>query len=321
MAKITTDFAGTENATTRATRLKAIYDYYYGSGAYVAEGTLSGVRAGINDIAATDFSNKTAFASWLARANYMNDPDNLRVELGAFLSTTKGAYWDYSDSSKVWDDSAGTDPIAVSDTVGLINAYALGTATPLNYSHPSIGPVWETTYAQHNGSQGLSGSTNVHNIFRNVTVGMMAFAFRCDNLSSGRTLISVLNNASTTNRFGVSITTAGAVSAGVGNTADSGASSIVSGSGLITAGVDYTLIVTVDWGTGGAGAVRGYLNNGSDILNGTLGTGGTMADTAAASSNVGVGQVGRVYRWIMADKIPTAAERALIHGVLKGAYN
>lgn len=81
MTKITTDFTGLENATTRLARMQAICDFWRGTGAFAAAGTLGNVRVSLNGLLDTAISDGEAFGSWLAKLNLLNDPD-------AFLSNT-----------------------------------------------------------------------------------------------------------------------------------------------------------------------------------------------------------------------------------------
>jgi hypothetical protein len=246
--------------------------------------------------------------------------------IASFLGATKGAYWDFSDSGKVWDDTGGTVPISIGNTVGLLQASAIGTVGTLNWSHATIGPVWQTTYGDHTGTAGLSASANILSIIRNTTVAVASISFRCDDLVAARGLFSLVNAGVTNQRLGAWIGTDGSVNLAVGAAADNATSFYASAALAVTAGTNYTLIMTADWGTGGVGAVRGYLNNGSDIINGTIATPGTMADTAASSGLLGIGPSstqldGRIYRAMIANKLPTAAERGMIHRTLAASYS
>ena len=76
MTKITTDFAGSEDAATRMTRLEEIHDFWWGDGAFVDAATLGGVRTEMNTIY-DDTANGEAFGSWLVKWNALNEPDKL----------------------------------------------------------------------------------------------------------------------------------------------------------------------------------------------------------------------------------------------------
>jgi hypothetical protein len=326
MADITTDFAGSEDAATRLARLQSIYDYYYGAGAFVAASNLGGVRSGLNGMTASDISNGEAFGSWLTKANYANDPLNLRTELDALTATKTAAFWDFAAASTVFSNSAGTTPATAGNQLQHLKARAVGGLANANFVEFGNGPVWETTYADFNGSNHfLQGETNNLDLFRNAGAGVLGVSFRLDTLSGLAILIGFSEGVTATNdRFVIRVESTGAFTVLISRADGGGIQFKTSATGLITTGTVYSLVATVDWATGGAGALKGYLNSGSDLLNHTLTGSGNTSNTASLRSRMGVALNstaridGRIYRAFAGQFIPTATERALINGVLRG---
>lgn len=118
--KITTDLTGAESAATRHARLKAIYDFYFGAGAYVAAGNLGVARAAMNVILPTDIANGETFASWLVKANWLNDLDTAIPSL-IFTGGYKGIVIDPEVLSSMSQDTVGATPVtAAGQSVGRI---------------------------------------------------------------------------------------------------------------------------------------------------------------------------------------------------------
>ena len=108
--KITTDMIGSETASVRQTRLKSVYDWYKGDGAYVAAGNLGVVRAAFNDYLTSDIANLETFASWVVKFNLLNSPDTL-IRTQLFGSGAKGVWFDPNDLPTLTQVSDGTVPV------------------------------------------------------------------------------------------------------------------------------------------------------------------------------------------------------------------
>lgn len=118
--KITTDLTGTESAATRHARIKAIYDWYFGTGAYVAAGNLGVARAALNGLLTSDIANGETFASWLVKMNWLNDLDTAIPAL-IFAGGYKGIVLDPEVLSSMSQDTAGATPVtAAGQSVGRI---------------------------------------------------------------------------------------------------------------------------------------------------------------------------------------------------------
>jgi len=118
--KITTDLTGTESAATRHARIKAIYDWYFGTGAYVAAGNLGVAREALNGLLTSDIANGETFASWLVKMNSLNDLDTFIPSI-IFAGGHKGIVIDPEVLSSMSQDTAGATPVtAAGQSVGRI---------------------------------------------------------------------------------------------------------------------------------------------------------------------------------------------------------
>lgn len=118
--KITTDLTGTESAATRHARIKSIYDWYFGTGAYVAAGNLGVARTALNVLLPSDIANGETFASWLVKLNWLNDLDTAIPAL-VYTGGYKGLTIDAEVLSSMSQDTAGATPVtAAGQPIGRI---------------------------------------------------------------------------------------------------------------------------------------------------------------------------------------------------------
>ncbi len=330
MANITTPFDGTESAATVYSRLESIIDHYYGTGYYDTLLTRSSIRTAMNDLqaSANDFLADSELASsFITKFNRINDPDNLRTELDTLTGTKTAAFWDFSDASTVFETTGTSDPCEAGDLIQTMIAREVGGISTATWTATTtLRPTWQTTYGDFNGSSnGLDGdSGGATSMFQNVASGVLAASFRLDTLSGDRVLLDFSEGATNTNdRIAMSVLSSGALRILV-RRADGGSIAFAdSAAGLITTGVDYSILSTADWATGGAGALKGYIN-GAEALSGTISGSGNTSNTASLRIRMGVGLGGgarfdgRIYRAFAGAFLPTTAERALINGVLRG---
>lgn len=159
--KITTDLTGTESAATRHARIKAIYDWYFGNGAYVAAGNLGVARAALNGLLTSDIANGESFASWLVKMNSLNDLDTAIPAL-IFAGGYKGIVIDPEVLSSMSQDTAGATPVtAAGQPVGRI----------LDRSGNAVHPVQAT--AAQKPTYRLDGSSRPQLRFDGVDDGMV----------------------------------------------------------------------------------------------------------------------------------------------------
>lgn len=329
---ITTDFAGTESAGTVMTRMEAILDHYYGAGYFATLTTRGEIRAAANALLADDILADTELASsFRPKLNRLNTPAAMLEDLAILTATKNAAFWDFADAGTVF--SSGTTPAVADGTIGLFEARAVGTVANADFAqaNPGLAPFWRMTYAEFDGaSRHMTLSAPGRDLLRNVGHAIFAAKFRVDNLSAERALLGMSRgDAQASSRFFASVTSDGRVN--VFATRLDGAAAVFrqSAAGTIVTGTDYSLVCTVDFANGGAGAIKGFLNGGADVLNGTesqgttlTGTGNTSNTTAFyASLGRGTGGsgnfVGRIYRAFLGGFEPSAGELALIRGAFR----
>lgn len=243
------------------------------------------------------------------------------AQVAAMLAGKKGAYWDFAGN--VFEDDAGTDPAEANDGVAVLSSSTYGTALPTwLQTSASARPTYQTSYATFDGDDRLIGGANNRAIFQQASQGVFGIKFQLSSLAAAAALCGWSLSASNSQRLVINITTTGAVQVLVRRADADGLTTVASTTGLITTGTDYVLIVTVDWATGGSGAVRAYINGGSDVVNGTLTGTGATDNTASQTSSLGANlgftasTIGRIYKTFASNFLPTTAERATITTLL-----
>lgn len=122
MAKITTDLAGGETATSVKAKITAILQFWRGSTAMLGVTNWGQVRALLNGISDTGHQilNDETYASFVLDLNWLNNPDNV-VPGVIFSSGREGIWLDPSDFASMFQDTAATVPVtAVGQSVALI---------------------------------------------------------------------------------------------------------------------------------------------------------------------------------------------------------
>lgn len=127
-------------------------------------------------------------------------------------------------------------------------------------------------------------------------------------------------------RLGFIVGSAGAVGVQARRLDGDGTTTAFSATGQVTAGGWVSLLWTVDFLTGGAGALSCYINGGGDVIGGALAGSGLSSDTQSARVRIGSNQAGtpgdlltgKLRRLIFAQgaALPSAAERAAIFAEL-----
>lgn len=244
--------------------------------------------------------------------------------VAGFLSATKGGMWRPGTLSTAFESADNSDPAEIGDGVQYMVEALRGTVTPLPWSQSTAGarPTLQAGYLALDGGDALDGGANVLDIFRNVGAACLAGRFRVDVLASDRVLCS-WGTGTTGIRFQVNLLTTGALQVQLRRAdADAGTQNFSTATGLITVGADFSFLLTVDYATGGAGAVRLYIDNGADAINGTLTGTGSTSNTASAAARWGQNSAGaasvtgRAYPLLAANAIPTAQQRADIFAVM-----
>lgn len=243
----------------------------------------------------------------------------------AAIAATKGGVWRFGDSSAVFESADATDPAESGDGIQYMLATITGTVATLPVVQSSVGlrPVWQGSYADFASGARLEGSGSTLGIFQNVGAATVGWRGRITSLSASQTLLAWSQGAVSTNpRIDLLVSNAGEVRVRVARIDGDALTTILSAGSLITAGTDVSIIATVDFATGGAGAIRGYINNGSDVLNGTLAATGSTSNTASLASRIGTlvndlnPLTGRTQNVLAANFIPTTEQRTDLFSVL-----
>jgi hypothetical protein len=252
---------------------------------------------------------------------------NMGIRLGGasgfsvsrFLSGGKGAAWDFRRQAGLGETTTAGDVIA-DDPIGRIEGVG-GTAGAFSATTTQR-PTWKTTHALFDGvANRMDADATANAVFQNVGAGMIAISAELANLTSSYTLCAWRNGSTGAARFAITILATGAVRISLRRLDADAQTDVTSATGLITAGVPFKLVTTVDWLTGGAGSVRAYLD-GTSIINGTLAGTGATENTASQTSRLftstaaGVFTPGKCVSLIAVNKIPTDSERASLFAAI-----
>lgn len=322
-----------DDAPTRHARLQAVHDYWLGSGSYLSAGTLGTVRANLNNLNATSFANSAEFDVWSLRFAEVNETDNHFARVAALLSTNAGALWDFGIASTIFESADTTDPAEVGDPVQYVTAYRLGTLAAATLLQTQIGrrPSWQSTYANFDGGDNLPIEANGASIYTNCAIAVLAARFQISSLATARG-IAGWNGATGSDRLYVRVTTAGAVNVELRRLDGDTVTSVQTANGVITVGLDYTILVTVAFSAGGADAVQIFVGTpGTASVSAALAGTGNTSNTAPTSARIGAQPIpgsappemlaGRIYRVLALrmTALPTVTERTSIMSVMTGA--
>lgn len=172
--KITTDFAGTESLATTKTRLESILDFWLGSGSTSSVSTWGDIRTLLNTVApaAITIADGELASSFRTKLNTLNSTDGVVSNL-LFSADEPGVWYDPSDLTTLFQDTAGTTPVTTpGQTVGLMldkSGNDFHATQPTAAARPTYGIVPETgrrnllgyTEEFDNGYWLKSGSTTV----------------------------------------------------------------------------------------------------------------------------------------------------------------
>lgn len=248
------------------------------------------------------------------------------AQLQSMLAPTKGAFCDWRFPPSIYED-AGTDLAELTDPIYQTNARQVGTATPMNWEQVTLGsrPIFQAGYAAFDGvAQHFNGSANVLAVYQQVGAAMMAVRAEVTSLAADSHVIRFSNGlAAGTVRYGLEVLTTGALRLTVRRLDADGSTQGTSTTGLITAGVPFNFIGAVDYTNGGAGAIKGYLN-GTEVISTALAGTGSTENTATLQARIGRNNAtsympGEIVSVILANMLPTAAQRTLINDILTGA--
>lgn len=155
MAKITTDLAGGETATSVKAKITAILQFWRGSTAMTGVTNWGQVRTLLNGISDTGHQilNEENYASFVLDLNWLNNPDQV-IPATIFSGGRQGVWFDPSDFASMFQDGVGSTPVtAPGQSVGTVldksKGLALGVEKVTNgdFSGGTTGWVASTTTA------------------------------------------------------------------------------------------------------------------------------------------------------------------------------
>ena len=120
--KITNDFIGNETKTLTKTKISTILRWWgFNPDSYSTWGNArSDMNNILSDSSSSTISDRERASSFLSKINYINDTDTVIRDI-SFASNEAGVWYDPSDLSTLFQDSAGTRPVtAVEQPVGLM---------------------------------------------------------------------------------------------------------------------------------------------------------------------------------------------------------
>ena len=120
MTLITSNLVGGETLAIDKLRITEIAEYWLGEGSLDSAITRGDVRNLLNSVCIPPINNGELCGSFYAKLNALNDPDTYVAEKLFDAGATDGFLFDFSDTSKLFQDATGTTAItAPGQTIGL----------------------------------------------------------------------------------------------------------------------------------------------------------------------------------------------------------
>lgn len=244
----------------------------------------------------------------------------------AIFGATSYADLMFSDMGRLWQDSAGASPVtAQGQPVGLVSG--LGNAGgQASQGTAAQRPTWQGSHAEFDGVDDyLDLNAAARDITRNAGGLTLWVAFRPVSVAF-MSLLGVSTTAATTQRVLVQSLSSGALRLSYRRADGDASTNADSAAGLIGAGTDQFLVLSVDFAGGGSEALRGWLN-GTQVISAAISGTGNTSDTAAARGRVGGSlsgapptplTAGRIYRCGLAKRACSTTEAQLLTASLQG---
>jgi hypothetical protein len=194
----------------------------------------------------------------------------------------KGAWADFSDSSRLWQDSAGTVPATgATDPVGLVQFQGPVQPVTAAQSSDALRPTRAAGGLAFNGtSQFMEFGANFRNILSDAPGVSLLLGFNLTSLTAVNTLVRISSNTATFTRFLLFVNTDGSLRLTC-RRADGDIGTVLVGTpGSVVTGVDYVAEAYIDFANGGAGAIQTVLNGVTVETAALAGTGNTSATTS-----------------------------------------
>ena len=194
----------------------------------------------------------------------------------------KGAWADFSDSSRLWQDSAGTVPATgATDPVGLVQFQGPVQPVTAAQSSDALRPTRAAGGLAFDGtSQFMEFGANFRDILSDAPGVSLLLGFNLTSLTAVNTLVRISSNTATFTRFLFFVGTDGALRLTFRRNDGDLAPMLLGTPGSVVTGVDYVAEAYIDFANGGAGAVQTVLNGVTVETAALAGTGNTSATTS-----------------------------------------
>ena len=194
----------------------------------------------------------------------------------------KGAWADFSDSSRLWQDSAGTVPATgATDPVGLVQFQGPVQPVTAAQSSDALRPTRAAGGLAFDGtSQFMEFGANFRDILSDAPGVSLLLGFNLTSLINVNTLVRISSNTATFTRFLLFVNTDGSLRLTCSRADGDIATVLVGTPGSVVTGVDYVAEAYIDFANGGAAAVQTVLNEVTVETAALEGTGNTSATTS-----------------------------------------
>lgn len=244
----------------------------------------------------------------------------------AIFGATSHADFIFADLGRLWQDSAGASPVtAMGQPVGL----ASGSGNSGGQSSQATAaqrPTWQGNHAEFDGVDDyLDLNVAARDITRNAAGLTLWSVFRPASVAF-MSLMGVSTPGATTQRVLLQVLSTGALRLSWRRADGDASTNADSVAGVVGAGADHVLVLSLDFAGGGTEALRGWLD-GVQVISATMAGSGNTSDTAAARGRIGGSLAGapptplmsgRIYRAGLAKRACTPGEALLLTAYLQG---
>lgn len=244
----------------------------------------------------------------------------------AIFGATSYADLMFADMGRLWQDSVAASPVtAQGQPVGLVSGLGSAGGQALQAT-ASQRPTWQGSHAEFDGVDDyLDLNAAARDITRNASGLTLWTVFRPASVAF-MALIGVSTTGATTPRVLLQVLSTGALRLSYRREDGDGSTVVDSAAGVVGAGLDHAVVLTLDFAGGGSEALRVWLN-GMPVISAAISGTGNTSDTAAARGRVGGSlsgapptplTAGRIYRCGLARRACSAAEAQLLTTSLQG---
>lgn len=239
---------------------------------------------------------------------------SLSAQVQAILAGTTGFALDPSDASTMWQDTGTATPVTTAaHPIGHIQSKWGTTAHDFIQGTAGARPAWDGTAGMTFDGADDWLSIAASPIFQNAPAVFASFSFTCPNFATTPKPLYFSTNNANSPRLEFSLTGNGRT---FGRILDADASTLITGSIVLSPGTKYTL--TAQCNNAVDKAMQQWVDGVSDVTGVNGGTLGNTSNTAAARVNIGAGangsqfHLGKIGRIVACPFIPSAGQRATI---------